>query len=116
MEIPRRPHAFRGVDSAVGKPYTYVVSVVNQARYTRRVVLKAALGGAAGLALATPGRLLAAGQSQTGSLGTQRLADDLYLVTVPGVTNVVARTGAGGVILVDGASAATSAALLAAVA
>jgi cyclase len=88
--------------------------VDHQGRYTRRVLLKAALGGAAGLALA-PGRLLA-GQASGPAIGTLRLADDLHLLTVPGVSNVVARVAPGGVVLVDGASAATSAALLEAVA
>jgi glyoxylase-like metal-dependent hydrolase (beta-lactamase superfamily II) len=79
------------------------------------VLLKAALGSAAGLALATPGRLLAA-QASAPTIGSLRLADDLSVLTVPGVSNVVARTGASGVVLVDGASAATSDALLKAVA
>ena len=85
-----------------------------QGRYTRRVLLKAALGGAAGLALA-PGRLLAA-QTPAPAIGTLRLADDLHLLSVTGVSNVVARVASGGVVLVDGASAATSDALLTAVA
>jgi glyoxylase-like metal-dependent hydrolase (beta-lactamase superfamily II) len=89
--------------------------VGNQGRYTRRVLLKAALGGAAGLALAAPGRVLAA-QGSVPGIGTLRLADDLHVLTVPGASNVLARTGASGVVLVDGASAATSAALLKAVA
>ena len=85
-----------------------------QGFYTRRLLLKAALGGAAGLALA-PGRLLA-GQAPVPAIGTLRLADDLHLLSVPGVSNVVARVASGGVVLVDGASAATSEALLKAVA
>jgi cyclase len=89
--------------------------VVAEGRYTRRVLLKAALGSAAGLALAAPGRLFAAGQSPA-SLGALRLADDLHLLTVPGVANSVVRTGGAGVVLVDGASIATSEALLKAVA
>ena len=105
-----------GVDSGFGKPYTYVGTVENQGRYTRRVLLKAALGGAVGLALVAPGQLLAAGQAAAAAPATLRLADDLYVVTVPGAANVVARTGAGGVVLVDGASAAASDALLKAVA
>jgi len=82
---------------------------------SRRLLLKAALGSAAGLALGVPGRLFAAGQD-AGALGTLRLADDLFVITVPGQANVVARTGAGGVVLVDGASAAASETLLKAVA
>jgi len=86
-----------------------------QGRHTRRVLLKAALGSAAGLALASPGRLFAAGQAPAAS-ATQRLADDLYVITVPGAENVLARTGAGGVVLVDGGAAASSDAILKAVA
>ena len=86
-----------------------------QGRHSRRVLLKAALGGAAGFALAGPSRLFAAGQAPAGP-ATLRLADDLYVVTVPGAENVLVRTGGGGVVLVDGASAATSEALLKAVA
>jgi cyclase len=88
--------------------------VDHQGLYTRRVLLKAALGGAAGLTLATPGRLLA-GQAPAPSIGALKLADDLHLLAVPGVSNVVVRTGSA-TLLVDGASAATSAALLKAVA
>jgi glyoxylase-like metal-dependent hydrolase (beta-lactamase superfamily II) len=77
--------------------------------------LKAALGSAAGLALASPGRLFAAGQALAAP-ATVRLADNLYVVTVPGAENVLARTGAGGVVLVDGGSAAASDAILKAVA
>ena len=86
----------------------------DQARYSRRALLKTALGGAAGLAFGAPGRLLAAQAPAAPS--PVRLADDLFVVTVPGAENVLARTGGGGVILVDGASAATSEALLTAVA
>jgi glyoxylase-like metal-dependent hydrolase (beta-lactamase superfamily II) len=89
--------------------------VEDQQGYTRRLLLKAALGGAAGLAFSVPERLLAAGQGPAAP-ATVRLADDLYVVTVPGADNVVARTGGGGAILVDGASAAASDTLLKAVA
>jgi glyoxylase-like metal-dependent hydrolase (beta-lactamase superfamily II) len=79
--------------------------------------LQTALGGAAGLALSGPGRVFAAAQAPgPGAPATLRLADDLFVVTVPGATNVLARTGTGGVVLVDGASAAASGALLKAVA
>jgi glyoxylase-like metal-dependent hydrolase (beta-lactamase superfamily II) len=89
--------------------------VANQG-YSRRVVLQAALGGAAGLAFGGSRRLLAAAGQGAVAPVTQRLADDLHVITVPGVGNVVVRTGSAGVILVDGASAATSDALLEAVA
>jgi glyoxylase-like metal-dependent hydrolase (beta-lactamase superfamily II) len=83
-------------------------------RWGRRQLLKAALAGAAGIALGPPSRLLAA--AQTGQAATRlQLADDLFVVTA-GSLNVLARTGAGGVVLVDGGSAATSGAILEAVA
>jgi cyclase len=84
--------------------------LVNQGHYTRRVWLKAAVGSAVGLALGAPARLLA-GQSPSAP-APLRLADDLYVITVPGATNVVVRTGGAGVVLVDGASATASEALL----
>jgi glyoxylase-like metal-dependent hydrolase (beta-lactamase superfamily II) len=64
-------------------------------------------------------RLLAAPQvpapgSQAAT--TLRLSDDLFVVTLPGAPNVVAQTGAGGVVLVDGGTAAVSEALAKAVA
>jgi glyoxylase-like metal-dependent hydrolase (beta-lactamase superfamily II) len=93
--------------------------VVDHGRHTRRHLLKAALGGAAGLALGVPARLLAAAQappSTASAAVTQRLADDLFLIQAPGASNVVAQTTAGGVVLVDGGSAATSEAILKAVA
>jgi glyoxylase-like metal-dependent hydrolase (beta-lactamase superfamily II) len=43
------------------------------------------------------------------------LGDDLFVVSIPGEANVVAQTGAGGVLLVDGVSAAASGALMQAV-
>jgi cyclase len=83
---------------------------VNQGHYTRRVWLKAAVGSAAGLALGAPARLFA-GQSPPAP-APLRLADDLFVITVPGATNVVVRTGGAGTVLVDGASATASEALL----
>jgi cyclase len=77
---------------------------------TRRQILKAA-AGAAGLALAAPiGRLAAQ------DAGIERLSDDLFVVRIPGETNVVALTGGNGALIVDGASAAASDALMKAVA
>jgi cyclase len=101
--------------------------------HTRRALLRAALGGAAGLALGAPAaRLAAAGvggpegpplQGSTPPIalaadaaGTLRLADDLFLLRIPGQPNVVAHTGPDGVLLVDGVSAAASDALMQAVA
>ena len=89
--------------------------LVGQGRHTRRQLLKAALGGAAGIALGAPGRLLSAAQAPGAGATTVQLADDLFVVTAGGI-NVLARTGPGGVVLVDGGSAATSDAVLKAVA
>jgi glyoxylase-like metal-dependent hydrolase (beta-lactamase superfamily II) len=47
---------------------------------------------------------------------TLRLGDDLFLLRLPGQANVVAQTGAEGVVLVDGVSAGAADALMAAVA
>ena len=70
--------------------------------------------------MGAPTRLLAAAQAPAPPSGqaatTLRLSDDLFVVTLPGSPNVVAQTGAGGVVLVDGGTAAASDALLKAVA
>src|SRR5438128_8816553 len=77
----------------------------------RRHMLKAAFGGAAGIVVGTPVlRLL----SQ--DTGTLKLSDDLFVVKIPGESNVVAQTAADGVLLVDGGSAAGSDALMKALA
>jgi glyoxylase-like metal-dependent hydrolase (beta-lactamase superfamily II) len=47
--------------------------------------------------------------------GTLRLSDDLFVVKIPGEANVVAQTGANGVLLVDGGSVGASDALMKAV-
>jgi glyoxylase-like metal-dependent hydrolase (beta-lactamase superfamily II) len=85
--------------------------------HTRRHVIKAALGGAAGVALGAPILRLAAAapQSPPGDAMTEQLSADLFLLRIPGEANVLARTGPDGVLLVDGASAAGSAALLKAI-
>jgi cyclase len=72
---------------------------------TRRQAIKAALGGAAGLMLGAP-RVFGA-QADAGAIRpeTQRLADDLFLIQIPGEANVVAHTSKAGVLLVDGGSA-----------
>ena len=83
---------------------------MNQGGHTRRQILKAA-AGAAGLALAAPiGRLAAQ------DAGIERLSDDLFVVRIPGEANVLAQTGGNSALLVDGASAAASDALMKAVA
>ena len=89
-----------------------------QDAHTRRHVLKAAIGGAAGIVLGAPVRSLSAARVQAASdaAAIQRLTDDLFILTIPGQANVVAQTGGGGVVLVDGASTAASEALMKAVA
>ena len=84
---------------------------------SRRDVLKLALGGAAGLVLASP----LASFAQSAAAGAQgpstiKLADDLFIIRIPGEANVIAQTSRDGVLLVDGASARGSAALMSAVA
>jgi cyclase len=85
---------------------------------TRRQLLKAALGGAAGIALSAPAlrSLEARAQAVSGAGETVKLAEDLYLLRLPGEQNVVAQTAGNGALLVDGGSAAGSEALLKAVA
>ena len=80
---------------------------------TRRQILKTAVAGAAGIAFSAP---VYAGARAAGQVtlppNTARLADDLFLVTVPGEANVIAQTTGGGVVLVDGCSAASADALM----
>src|SRR5438105_3555055 len=85
---------------------------------TRRQILKAAIGGAAGIALGGPVLSLTGARMQTASegAGALKLSDDLFVVRIPGEANVVAQTDAGGVVLVDGGSAGGSDALMKAVA
>jgi cyclase len=91
--------------------------VVTPDAHIRRQILKAAVGGAAGLVLGAPIRGLAASAAQvaSGAAATQQLSDDLFVVTLPGEANAVAHTTRGGVLLVDGGSAAGSGALMKAV-
>jgi glyoxylase-like metal-dependent hydrolase (beta-lactamase superfamily II) len=78
-------------------------------KLTRREILRAAIGGAAGLALGAPAlRLSAAPQIAPDVSGTVRLSDDLFVIALPGQANVVAYTGADGVVLVDGGAAAAA--------
>jgi cyclase len=72
-------------------------------------------GSAAILALPVL-RLSAAPQAATEASGNVKLADDLYIVRVPGEASVVAQTSPNGVLLVDGGSASGSDAMLKAVA
>ena len=70
--------------------------------------------GAAACAVPLRGFAAAISQSQPSGLpaNAARLGDDLFLVTLPGEANVVAQTTAGGVLLVDGCSAASADALM----
>jgi cyclase len=67
-------------------------------------------------ACAVPLRGFAAGlsarQQSDVPANTVRLADDLFVVTLPGEANVVVQTTAAGVLLVDGCSAASAEALM----
>jgi glyoxylase-like metal-dependent hydrolase (beta-lactamase superfamily II) len=83
---------------------------MSQGGQTRRQILKAA-AGAAGLALAAPIARLAAQDARI-----EQLADDLFVVRIPGETSVIAQSIGGGVLLVDGVSAAATDPLLKAVA
>jgi len=80
---------------------------------TRRHLLKGVVGGAAGLVLGASQRVTAAAaQAVSGSTGAQRLADDLFVLQLPGEANVIAHTGANGVVLVDGGSTKVADALM----
>jgi cyclase len=72
---------------------------------SRRQILQ--MAGAA--AFGAPALRLRAQQTAP---ATEKLADDLYILRLPGEAAVVAHTTAGGVLLVDGGSAAGSAAVL----
>jgi glyoxylase-like metal-dependent hydrolase (beta-lactamase superfamily II) len=75
--------------------------------------LKGAIG-AAGLVLGAPVRRLTGAPAQAvreGS-GTLRLSDDLFVVRVPGESNVVAHTRSDGVLLVDGVSTGSADSLM----
>jgi len=87
---------------------------------TRRRVLKSVIGSAAGLALGAPIERLVAQQpiapGPPDGGPYVRLTDDLFVISLPGETNVVAHTSPSGVLLVDGGSAKASGALMKAVA
>ena len=84
---------------------------------TRRQILKAAIGGVAGIVLGAPVLRLSGVRAQAVSEGaaTLKLSDDLFVARIAGEANVVAQTGADGVLLVDGGSAGASDALMKAV-
>ena len=78
---------------------------------SRRTLLEAAVRGAAGASLALfPGVGAWIAQAQTAAGAARDLGDGLHVLTV-GATNVLAATGADGIALVDGASAAEAGAL-----
>ena len=77
-------------------------------------VALAGIAGAAGVAVGAPVVRLGAQTEQAPAV--LKLSDNLFVVTLPGEANVVAQTEAGGVLLVDGASAGAANALMAAVA
>ena len=83
---------------------------------TRRQLLKAAVAGAAGIALGAPVSRMAAAQSASVAADLVRLGDDLFVVRISGQPNVIAHTGSDGVVLVDGGAASASDALMKAVA
>ena len=93
---------------------------------TRRQLIQAALGGVAGLALGgRVSRLLAQApevrlQPETTApattAATERLADDLFVIRIPGEANIVAHTSSAGVLLVDGGSARATDAVMKSVA
>ncbi len=79
-------------------------------------MLSAAAAGAVGAALGLPVSRPREARAQTESgVATQQLGDNLHVLTVAG-NNIVAQTGPNGTVLVDGATAADSQALLDAVA
>jgi len=88
----------------------------NPSGQTRRALLKTAVAGAAGIALGMPVRTLAAQAVTAAGDAVERLADDLFVLRLPGQENVVAQTTRDGVVLVDGGSAAAAEALTRAVA
>jgi glyoxylase-like metal-dependent hydrolase (beta-lactamase superfamily II) len=85
---------------------------MNQGGETRRQILKGAIGSAAAIVLGAPVLRLTASAAQAVPTATQQLSDDLFVISLPGEANVVAQTGADGVVLVDGASAKGSDALM----
>jgi glyoxylase-like metal-dependent hydrolase (beta-lactamase superfamily II) len=77
--------------------------------------LRTALGGAAGLALGPGVFSFPTAQAQAVAVRTTSLGETLHVLTVESI-NVVAKTGPGGTVLVDGGPAAARAAMLEAVA
>ena len=90
---------------------------MDQVGSTRRDLLKTALGSGIGLVFGAVPHL-AWGQTPVtpGTWTSERLSDDLFVLRAPGEANVIANTGADGVVLVDGGSAAQADALMKAIA
>jgi len=84
--------------------YNWVGKIM--ANQTRRQLLKAAIGGAAGIIIGGPLRAFAQ------DAAPQKLSDDLYLLRIPGEANILAQTSAAGVLIVDGGSPAGSDAVM----
>jgi cyclase len=87
-------------------------------QHTRRELLRAALAGTAGIALGAPIHRLSAAPAQAAAdaPAMERLADDLFVLRIPGEANVVVHTTPEGVVLVDGGSARAAEAIVKAVA
>jgi glyoxylase-like metal-dependent hydrolase (beta-lactamase superfamily II) len=88
---------------------------VQDPTFTRRQLLQAAMGGAAGLLAGVRPATVSAAPVQAGA-APERLADGLFVIRRPGEANVIAHVAADGVALVDGGSSAGHQALMAAVA
>lgn len=86
------------------KAHTTYTMALDQ-KPTRREVLKVAIGGAAGLMLGSQSCVVARQAQAQGAEETLRLADDLFVIRIPGEANIVAHTSSSGVLLVDGGSA-----------
>ena len=82
--------------------------------FTRRQLLQAAMGGAAGLLAGVRPATVSAAPAQAGAV-PERLADGLFVIRRPGEANVIAHVAADGVVLVDGGSSAGHQALMSAV-
>ena len=106
------------VATTSGSPAATLTVAMASRRPTRRHIVKTALAGAAGAFLGTPVARLYAGRGQAAfqAANIQQLSDDLFVVTIPGEANVIAQISTEGVLLVDGASAGASGALMKAVA
>lgn len=83
----------------------------NPSSLTRRQILHATVGSVAGVVFG--GRRVS---TQDGAAGVERLTDDLFVLRIPGETNVLAHIAGDGLVLVDGVSIGATDALMKAVA